>query len=161
MTYGPIDFLALEFRGNQFKGEIMPALLELVNNGIVRVIDVVVVQKDANGNVTSRELQQTEPAVVSLFDPLKAKITGMIQLEDIKMIGEKLDNNTTAAVMLFENLWAIKFKEAVLNANGRVVMQERIPHEVVIETLEKFAIAEEASMGAAQNRGIMDRGISS
>lgn len=149
MTYGPIDFVAFEFKGNQFKGEIMPALLELVNNGIVRVIDLVVVQKDANGNVTTKELQQTEPAVVSLFDPLKAEITGMIQVEDIEMIGEKLDNNTTAAVMLFENLWAIKFKEAVLNANGRVVMQERIPHEVVLEALEIFASVESASTGAA------------
>jgi hypothetical protein len=144
MTYGPIDFLALEFKGNQFKGEIMPALLDLVNNKIVRVIDMLIVQKDANGNVTSRELQQTDKTVVSLFDPLKAEISGMIQVEDIEMIGEKLDNNTTAAVMLFENLWAIKFKEAVLNANGRVVMQERIPHEVVVETLEKFASAEAA-----------------
>ena len=127
MTYGPIDFLALEFKGNQFKGEIMPALLELVNKEIVRVIDLVIVQKDANGKVIMREMQQMDPSVVAIFDPLKAQITGIIQLEDIEMIGEKVENNTTAAIMLFENLWPIKFREAVLNANGRVVMQERIP----------------------------------
>jgi uncharacterized membrane protein len=142
MTYGPIDFLALEFKGNQFKGEILPALLDLVSKEIVRVIDLVIVQKDAEGKVTMREMQQMEPAVVSIFDPLKAQISGIIQVEDIEMIGEKLDNNTTAAIMLFENLWAIKFKEAVLNANGRVVMQERIPNEVVLETVEKFASIE-------------------
>jgi hypothetical protein len=139
MTYGPIDFLALEFKGNQFKGEIMPALMDLVNKEIVRVIDLVIVQKDAAGKVMMREMQQAEPSVVALFDPLKAQITGMIQVEDIEMIGEKLENNTTAAVMLFENLWSIKFREAVLNANGRLVMYERIPAEVVQETLDKFA----------------------
>ena len=139
MTYGPIDFLALEFKGNQFKGEIIPALMDLVNKEIVRVIDLVIVQKDAAGKVMMREMQQAEPYVVALFDPLKAQITGMIQVEDIEMIGEKLENNTTAAIMLFENLWSIKFRDAVLNANGRLVMQERIPAEVVQETLDKFA----------------------
>ncbi len=142
MTYGPIDFVAFEFKGNQFKGEIMPALLELVNTGVVRVIDLVIVQKDEAGKVTMREMQQMEPAVVAMFDPLKAQISGMIQLEDIQMIADKVENNTTAAILLFENLWAVKFVEAVENAKGRVVMQERIPHEVVMETMDKFAIAE-------------------
>jgi len=142
MTYGPIDFVAFEFKGNQFKGEILPALLELVNKDIVRVIDLIIVQKDAQGKVTMREMQQMEPSVVSMFDPLKAQITGMIQMEDIEMIGQKVENNSTAAIMLFENLWPIKFKEAVLNANGRLVMQARIPDEVVQETLEKFASVE-------------------
>ncbi len=142
MTYGPVDFLALEFKGNQFKGEIMPALLDLVNKEIVRVIDLVIVTKDAQGKVTMRELQQVEPSVVAMFDPLKAQITGMIQLDDIQMIGEKVENNTTAAIMLFENLWSIKFREAVLNANGRLVMFERIPADVVNESMEKFAMEE-------------------
>ncbi len=142
MTYGPIDFVAFEFKGNRFKGEIMPALLELVNTGVVRVIDLVIVQKDEAGKVTMREMQQMEPAVVAMFDPLKAQISGMIQLEDIQMIADKVDNNTTAAILLFENLWAVKFVEAVENAKGRVVMQVRIPHEVVMETMDKFAIAE-------------------
>jgi hypothetical protein len=144
MTYGPIDFIALEFKGNQFKGEIMPALMDLVNKEIIRVIDLVIVQKDAAGKVTMRELQQVEPAVVAMFNPLKAQISGIIQLDDIEMIGQKVENNTTAAIMLFENLWSIKFREAVLNANGRLVMQERIPAEIVQETLDKFASSGEA-----------------
>jgi Family of unknown function (DUF6325) len=143
MAYGPIDFIALEFKGNQFKGEIMPALLELVNNEIVRVIDLVIVQKDANGKVTMREMQQMDPSVVAIFDPLKAQITGIIQLEDIELIGEKVENNSTAAIMLFENLWPIRFREAVLNANGRLVMHERIPDAVVEETMAKFALVDE------------------
>jgi hypothetical protein len=142
MTYGPIDFVALEFKGNQFKGEILPALLDLINKGTIRLIDLVVVQKDQQGNVTERELQQTDAALVKIYDPQKVETTGMIKKEDLDMVGEKLENNTTAAVMLFENTWAVKFVQAVLNANGRVVMQERIPRDVVEEALEDFKLAD-------------------
>ena len=66
----------------------------------------------------------------------------MIQVEDIEGIAEKMENGTTAAALLFENLWAIKFKETVLRANGRLIDQLRVPHEVVEEVLETFAKAE-------------------
>jgi hypothetical protein len=145
MTYGPVDFIALEFKGNQFRGEIIPALLELVNNGTINLIDLVIVLKDQQGNVTLRELQQTDAATVKIFDPLKAEITGMIKQEDLDKVAEKLEKDTTAAVMLFENRWAVRFKEAVLNANGRQVMFERIPHEVVLEALEDFSLADQTS----------------
>lgn len=142
MTYGPVDFLAIEFRGNQFKGEILPALLELVKNKIVRVIDFIVVIKDQDGNHRALEMEQLDAEVVRIFDPLEVEINGIIQVEDIEMIAEKMDNNTTAAILLFENLWAIKFGEAAVRANGRMVMFQRIPFEVVNETMELFAEAE-------------------
>jgi hypothetical protein len=142
MTYGPVDFVALEFKGNQFKGEIFPALLDLVNRDVVRVIDLIVVKKDADGKVTHQEMQETDKAVLAVFDPLKAEINGMIQVEDIEMIGEKLEPNSTAAVLLFENLWAVNFVKAVENANGRAVMHVRIPHEVVVEVMDNIASAE-------------------
>ena len=138
MTYGPVDFVALEFKGNQFKGEIFPELMKLVNDGVVRVIDIIVVKKDADGNVTHQEIQETDQSVLAIFNPLKAEINGMIQVEDIEMIGEKLENNCTAALLMFENLWAVNFVKAVENANGRAVMHVRIPHDVVVETMEKI-----------------------
>jgi hypothetical protein len=145
MTYGPIDFIALEFKGNQFRGEIFPEIMNLVNNGIVRVIDMIIVQKDADGKVSHREIQEHDKNVLAVFNPLEAEISGMIQVEDIEMIGEKLENNTTAAILLFENLWAVNFVKAVENANGRSVMHVRIPHEVVVETMEKIT-SEEAKL---------------
>ena len=147
MTYGPVDFVALEFKGNQFKGEILPAIMDLVSRQVVRVIDMIVVKKDADGKVTHQEMQEHDNAVLAVFDPLKAEISGMIQVEDIEMIGEKLEPNSTAAVILFENLWAIKFVEAVENANGRAVMHIRIPHEDVVEVMEKIT-SEEAKLAA-------------
>jgi hypothetical protein len=141
MPYGPVDFVILAFDGNQFKGEIIPALLDLVNQGTIRLIDLVIVQKDHAGNVTYRELQQSDSTMIRIFDPLKIEVTGMIKKEDLDMVGEKIDNNSTAAALLFENLWAIKFKEAVLNANVRLVMQERIPAEVIAEAVRDLELA--------------------
>ena len=145
MTYGPVDFVALEFKGNQFKGEILPAIMDLVSRDIVRLIDMIVVKKDADGKVTHQEMQEHYNSVLAVFDPLKAEISGMIQVEDIEMIGEKLEPNSTGALILFENLWAIQFVKAVENANGRSVMHVRIPHEDVVEVMDKIT-SEEAKL---------------
>jgi len=143
MTYGPIDFIALEFKGNNFKGEIIPSLLELVEQKIVRVIDLVIIQKDQDGVVSALELQELAPDAAAIFDPLGAQISNMITIQDMDLVGDALENNSTAGVMLFENIWAIKFKEAVLNADGRLIRQERIPHEVVLEELADMAAMEQ------------------
>jgi hypothetical protein len=142
MTYGPIDFIALEFKTDQLTGESLPALLELVQNKIVRVIDLVIILKDQDGDYQVLEIEELAPDILSIFDPLEIEISGIIQVEDIEVIAGAMENNTTAALLLFENLWAIKFGEAVTRASGRMVMYDRIPFEVVNETLEIFAQAE-------------------
>jgi hypothetical protein len=138
MSYGPVDFLAFEFKTDQLKGEIMPALLELVQNKIVRVIDLIIIQKFEDGHHEVVQMQQRAPDLLSIFDPHEVEISGIIQKEDIALIAEKMENNTLAAALLFENLWAVKFKEAVLRANGQVLDQTRIPHETVEEALAIF-----------------------
>jgi hypothetical protein len=145
MTYGPIDFLALEFKTDQLKGEILPELLELVKNKIVRLIDLVMIQKYEDGHHEAAEMQQLAPDLLALFDPLEVETSGIIQVEDIANVAEVMENGTNAAILLFENLWAVKFKEAVLRANGRLLAQDRIPHEVVEEAMEIFAKAESAA----------------
>ena len=144
MTYGPIDMIALAFESDQLKGEILPALLELAANKIVRVMDLVIVQKDEEGNYEALELEQLDDEIIAFFDPLNAEISGIVQVEDIEAIAEGMEDNTTVGILLFENLWAIRFKEAVHNANGRLLIHERIPDEIVAETLEIFAREEGA-----------------
>ena len=139
MTYGPIDFIALEFEGNKFKGDILANLLELVEQEIVRVIDLVIILKDSDGEVMVSELQQLDDHLLAVFDPLHVKVSGIITEGDIEMVAGQLANNTTAALMLFENLWAIKFKESIIEADGNLIMQQRIPHEVVLEALVDLA----------------------
>ena len=139
MTLGPIDFIALEFPGNRFKGEILPDLFELAEKEIIRIIDLVTIMKDQDGQVTVRELRELDPAHIEMFNPLKAEVNQMITESDIDMIAEKLADNSTAGILLIENLWAKKTKQAMMDANGRLVMFERIPHEVVEEALADIA----------------------
>jgi len=146
MTYGPIDFLALDFKTDRLKGEILPEVLELVKNKTVRVIDLVIIQKDQDGHHVAMEMQQLAPDLLALFDPLEIEITGLIQAEDIENLAEAMENGTSAALLLFENLWAVKFREAVLRADGRLLAHERIPFEVVDEALEIFARVESSQV---------------
>lgn len=145
MTYGPIDFIALEFKTDRLTGESLPALLELVQKEIIRVIDLVIILKDQDGQYQVLEIEELAPDMLAVFDPLEVEISGIIQVEDIEMIAEAMEDNTTAALLLFENLWAIGFGEAVTRASGRMVMYDRIPFEVVNETMELFAQAEAAA----------------
>jgi len=142
MTYGPIDFLALGFETEKLKGEILPELLDLIEKKIVRVIDLVVIQKYEDGHHEAVEMEQLAPDLLALFDPLDVEVSGIIQVEDIANVAEAMENGTTAAVLLVENLWVIKFGEAVMRANGRLLMHERIPMEVVNEVLDIFAKTE-------------------
>ena len=139
MTFGPIDFIALEFPGNRFKGEILPDLFELVDKGIIRIIDLVIIMKDQDGQVAVRELRELDPAHIEIFSPLNAEVNQMITESDINMIAEKLADNSTAGILLIENLWAKKTQQAMMDANGRLVMFERIPHDVVEEALADIA----------------------
>lgn len=145
MTYGPIDFIAIEFETDQLTGESLPELIELVQKEIIRVIDLVIILKDQAGDYQVLEIEELAPDVLAVFDPLEIEISGIIQVEDIELIAEAMEDNTTAALLLFENLWAIKFGEAVTRASGRMVMFDRIPFEVVNETMEIFAQAESAA----------------
>jgi Family of unknown function (DUF6325) len=139
MTMGPIDFLALEFPGNRFNGEILANLFDLVQAGVIRIIDLVVVVKDQDGKVAVRELKELDPDTIRVIDPLKVEVTSMITRNDVDSIAAGLANGSTAGLMLFENLWAVKTKQAMLDADARVVMFERIPHEVVEENLAEMA----------------------
>jgi len=139
MTLGPIDFLALEFRGNKFNGSILTSLLELVQAGVIRIIDLVVIVKDQDGSVIVRELQELDSDTIRVLDPLQVEVSSMISRNDIDGFAAALANNHAAGLLLIENLWAIKTKQAMLDADARLLMFERIPHEVVEENLAEMA----------------------
>lgn len=143
MANGPIDFVVLSFRGNQFKGEILDSLIELVESDTIRIIDLLIVIKDQQGDLFAAELEHHAPEFASFFEPLAFETSGMITAEDVEMIGAGLENNSTAAMMLFENVWATRFKEAVLNADGQLIVQGRIPAEAI-----EIALAEMADIDA-------------
>jgi len=138
MTLGPIDFIALEFPGNRFRGEILPDLFELVDKEIIRIIDLVIIRKD-DGKVTVRELYELEPGNIEMINPLKIESNQMITDLDIEMIAGQLADNSTVGLLLIENLWAKKTQQAMQDAKSRVLMFERIPGQVVEEALSDIA----------------------
>jgi hypothetical protein len=138
MTLGPVDFIALEFPGNRFRGDILPDLFELVDKEIIRIIDLVIVRKD-EGKVTVRELRELEPGNIEIINPLKIEANQMITDLDIELIASQVGDNSTVGLLLIENLWAKKTQQAMLNANSRVLLFERIPGVVVEEALSDIA----------------------
>ena len=135
MSLGPIELLVVKFPGNQFRGEIAPALKELVEGGLIRVIDILFVHKDEGGELSVLEINDLDDDDFSRFDPVVADITGMLTLDDAQQLSAALEENSSGAVMLFENTWATKFRDALVNANGELVLNERIPRAVIDELL--------------------------
>ncbi|NJK37343.1 MAG: hypothetical protein HC825_06765 [Oscillatoriales cyanobacterium RM1_1_9] len=135
MSLGPIEMLVVKFPGNQFKGEIVPALKELVDNSTIRVIDALFLRKDSNGDITLVEITELDDEDYGSFDSIVVDdIAGMLSESDAMQFAALLDPNTSAALMLFENTWATRFRDAIVNAKGQVLFSERIP-QTVIETL--------------------------
>lgn len=132
MSLGPVELLVVKFPGNQFKGEIVPALEELVENGTIRVIDLLFARKDADGSVTVIELNDLDDDAFNAYGMLVDDgIGGMLGEDDIDQIAELLEENSSAALLLFENVWATRFRDAVVNANGQLLVNERIPRHIV------------------------------
>ena len=135
MDIGPVEILVVAFPGNQFTGEIAPALEELVTSGLIRVIDLVFVTKDADGSVVGIELSDLDEAVGAAFQPHVEEPSGLLAEEDIEDLGAELEPNSSAAILLFEHLWATKFRDAVIDSGGQLVASVRIPKEVIDEVV--------------------------
>ena len=135
MSIGPVEILVVSFPGNEFTGEIAPALADLVKTGTIRVIDLVFVTKDAAGEVVGLELSEIDPAASAAFAPHVEEPSGLLADEDIADLGADLEPNSSAAILLFEHVWATQFRDAVLDSGGELIAEIRIPKEVVDEVL--------------------------
>jgi hypothetical protein len=131
MAIGPVEYGVVAFPGNKFKGEIAPALEELVKSGTIRIIDLAFVLKDAEGSVVGVELEDAGSEVLRAFEAITFKRDGLISDNDMVEIGAALEPNSSALVMVWEDVWATKFAEAVRNAGGVVVEMQRVPYELV------------------------------
>jgi Family of unknown function (DUF6325) len=137
---GPVEYMAVSFPGNKFRGEIAPALKELVDSGTVRIIDLAFVTKDAEGNVLAMEVEELDSDAGKAFAALQAEIGDLVNADDLQAVGEVLEPNSSAAVLVWEDVWAAKLAKAIRDAGGVLLDLERVPHEVV-----------QAAMGAGAN----------
>jgi Family of unknown function (DUF6325) len=133
---GPVEYMIVSFPGNQFKGEIAPALAKLIESNTIRVIDLAFVTKDADGNIGAFELTDLDEEVRRGLDALGIEGSGFLGEEDLMDAGALLEPNSSAAMLLWEDLWAAEFAAALRNAGGELLALERIPHDVVMEARE-------------------------
>ena len=135
MAVGPVSVLGIQFSENNFRGEILAALYDLVKSGTVRIIDAVVVAKDHDGKLTVQEVNQLAPTVVAIFDPLEAEVTGLLSYDDINNMGALLDPNSSAGLLALEHIWADRLAQAIGNANGKIVTNQLLMPDAVQEQL--------------------------
>lgn len=128
---GPVDYMIVAFPGNDFRGEIVPAIAELVEAGTVRIIDLAFVAKNEEGETVALELLELAPDVQEAFGSLGIEVTGLFSDDDLQGAAETLEPNSSAALLVWENVWARKTAQAIRDAGGVLVDFERIPHDVV------------------------------
>ena len=139
---GPVEYIVLAFPGNRFNGEIVPALAELVENKTVRIIDLAFVKKDVDGTVTTIELDDMDDDEAGGLGRY-GDVGDLLNDDDIARVAEELEFNSSAAVLVWENTWAARFAASVRNANGVIVDEARIPHDIVEAALDWAASNEE------------------
>jgi hypothetical protein len=131
MGVGPVDVVIIGFPGNKFTGRIAPALLDLVDSGTVRVLDLLFVSKDAEGVVTTIDAADLEQDTAASFVAIDVVQPGALGSEDADEVSDDLPANSSALLIAFENTWAAEFVDACRAADGFVIDQIRIPVDVV------------------------------
>jgi len=128
---GPVDYAIIGFPGNRFRGEIAPALADLVDQGTIRIIDAAFVGKNTDGEIVAFELTELDPDVQEALDTLGIEVQGLFNEDDLRDAAEQLEPDSSAALLVWENVWARKVLQAMRNAGGVSLAFERLPHEVV------------------------------
>jgi len=132
---GPVDYVLLEFHDDHLTGRAAAAVLDLVDRGIVAIYDVVVVGKNAQGEVYTLDLAEAA-AVVGDFAGLAGARSGLLADEDLADAGATMEPGTLAVLIVYENLWAIPFVAAALESGGELIASARIPAPDVMASLE-------------------------
>ena len=135
MTHGPMEYLVFAFKGNQFRGEIIPALRDAAASGAIKVVDLVFARKDDDGNVTVYELDQLG-ANAATWLTIATDTSAVLSDEDIELLAGDLEPNSSAALLVIEHVWATALRDALVRANGRLIADGIIPGEVVDEVLK-------------------------
>lgn len=137
---GPIDYLVIGFEGNKFTGEILAELQKVVDAKLVRVFDLLFVTKNEKGEAAVVELQDMPEEVVKAFSPVAQELSGALTEQDAIELAAGLGNNSSAGVLVYEELWAKGVKEALVRANGVLLAEGRIHPEDVNAAMEELKL---------------------
>ncbi|MFF2204077.1 DUF6325 family protein [Streptomyces sp. NPDC058145] len=131
---GPVDYLVIEFPGNRMTGEAFPLLVDLAERGIVRVIDLAFIRKETDGSVVALELRDLGDEIdLTVFEGASA---GLLDQGDIDEAGNALEPGNSAAVLVYENLWAAPLARALRRSGAQLVASGRIPVQALLAALD-------------------------
>ncbi len=138
-SLGPIDFIVVEFPANEsnFTGEMVEELLKLVEAGIIRVVDVLILVKDTDGVVDAMELSDLDN--LGPLETIAAELAELLAEEDVAHLAAAMDPGSTAGVLIWENLWAAPFAAAARRSGGQLIADGRIPIQAIIASIEADA----------------------
>lgn len=141
-VHGPIDFVLLEFPGDRVTGQTADALLELVDRGIVRVYDLLVIRKDDDGSFTGIDVTDLSADTLGGFTAFSGARTGLLGDDDLAQAADAMKPGTIAALIVYENAWAVPFVAAARDAGGQMVASARIPAQDVMDALDALDTAD-------------------
>ncbi|MEU5310810.1 DUF6325 family protein [Streptomyces sp. NPDC021562] len=132
---GPVDYLVIEFPGNKMTGEAFPLLVDLADRRIVRILDLAFLRKDADGSVTALELRDLGDDTVDLT-VFEGASSGLLDEGDLAEAGNALEPGNSAAVLVYENLWAAPLAAALRRSGAQLVANGRIPVQALLASLD-------------------------
>jgi hypothetical protein len=135
----PLEYALIGFEGDKFSGKIVPELLDLAARGIVRFVDIVFIQKEADGNTRTVELNDLDPETYEMFVPMGEHVSSLFTNDDLEIAAGKLGTNSAAVLLLWENLWIANLRQALLDAGGQLVERAQIAPEIVEEFKQRLA----------------------
>ena len=133
---GPISYLIVEFPGNQMTGEGLPILVDLVEQGVIRILDLAFVTKDADGSIVAVDISDLDGDGDLDLTIFEGASSGLLDDSDLADAGPALEPGSSAAILVFENTWAAGFTQALRNGGAQLVAAGYIPQDVLLESLD-------------------------
>jgi hypothetical protein len=141
---GPIDWIVVEFPGSRFNGEIAPELVALQDSGIIRILDLVIVKKDDDGEYEVFELADLEAEEIGDLGVAEGELAMLLSKDDVDAIAAAIEPGSSAGILVWENTWAGPFGAAVRRSGGQLVANGRIPTQALLAAVEAEVEAAEA-----------------
>ena len=141
---GPVDWIVVEFPGSTFNGEIAPALADLVERDLVRVLDLLVLKKDVDGSLEAFELSDLDEAEIGGLRSFETALAMLLSEDDVTALAAAIEPGSSAAVLVWENTWAAPFASAVRHSGGQLVASGRIPIQALLAAIEDDDEADDA-----------------
>ena len=142
---GPVDWIVVEFPGSRFNGQIAPALRDLVQRDLIRVLDLLVLKKDSDGSLEAFELSDLDEGEIGELQSYEAQLAMLLSEDDVNAIAAAIEPGSSAAVLVWENTWAAPFASAVRHSGGQLVASGRIPTQALLAAIEADEQEEESA----------------